>query len=284
MSFATGREVAWAMEQLGYGFVELDIAQPFYNDLLEFAPDVAFMGLLGGTGENGSIQGMMEVMQIPYTHSGVAASATAMNKEMSKAIFRDAGLPVPKGGLMQKDEIQKSHAMDAPYIVKPNDDGSSLGGLFMVDDLTGPTPDLSGTSRDVWLVEEYIPGRELTVGVMGDKALAVHQFDIDGLYDYDQKYHHLDSNHILPAPVPPEIEHRLLDLAEQAHRVLGCRGLSRTDFRWDESKGVDGVCILELNTLPGLRRNSNAGEQAAYRGYSFPQLCDWLIQDASLNR
>lgn len=284
MSFGTGHEVAWAMDQLGYEYVTIDIAEQFHGELLDFAPDVAFMALLGGTGENGAIQGMMEVMRIPYTHSGVAASAAAMNKEMSKAVFRDAGLPVPKGGLFHRDAIQSSHVMDVPYIVKPNDDGSSLGGLFLIDDLGKAPPDLSGTDREIFLVEEFIPGRELTTSVLGDKALASTQFDIDGLYDYEQKYENLDHNHLLPAPVPPEIDARMFELAEAAHKVLGCRGLTRTDFRWDESRGLDGVFILELNTLPGLRRNSNSGEHAAYKGISFPELCDWLIQDASLDR
>lgn len=284
ISFGSGREVVWAMEQLGYQFQAFDIADDFYRDLVDYSPDVAFMALLGGTGENGSIQGMMEVMRLPYTHSGVAAAAAAMNKEMAKSIFRDAGLPVPEGGLYHRDEIQRTHVMDTPYVVKPNDDGSSLGGVFVVRNHDTPPPNLEGSRREIYLVEEFIPGRELTTSVLGDGVLATSQFDIEGVYDYEQKYQHLDHNRILPAPLPAEIEDFVSDIVKRAHDELGCRGLTRTDLRWDESRGVDGVKILELNALPGLRRNSISGEHAAYRGIEFPELCNWLIEDASLDR
>jgi D-alanine-D-alanine ligase len=170
-----------------------------------------------------------------------------------------------------------------PYIVKPNDDGSSLGGLYLVKDLDAPPPTIT-EERDIYLVEEYIPGRELTTSVLGDRALATSQFEIGDLYDYSSKYEYTHNNHILPAPLPTEIEEYMLDLAVATHQAIGCRGLTRTDFRWDETRGADRLYILEINTHPGFRRDSNSGEHAAYCGIEFPQLCEWLIQDASLHR
>lgn len=288
LSFRSGAEAEWAINQLGHDCRTFDTGADngaeFISDLITYKPDVAFCALLGAPGENGELQGLLEVLKIPYTHSGVLATALAMNKEQSKAIFRDCGLPVPQGKLVHKTDIQTTHQLDVPYVVKPNDDGSSMGGLYLVRDLNSPPPTISETERDIYLVEEFIPGRELTVSVLGDRALAASEFDIGDLYDYTAKYDFTSNNHVLPAPLPENIETQMFGLAVSAHQALGCRGLTRTDFRWDETRGADGLFILELNSQPGFRRDSNSGEHAAYCGIDFPQLCEWLIQDASLKR
>lgn len=284
ISLNAGKDVALAMEELGHETLVLDVAEDFSGPLIRFAPDVAFFALHGGTGENGALQGMMEVLNIPYTHSGVKASALAMDKEASKAMFRDAGLPVPRGRLAAREEFNNGHLFDVPYLVKPNDDGSSLGGFYLVEDEAQPTPDVSASPKDIFLVEEFIPGREFTVSVLNGKGLAVSEFMIDGFYSFENKYEELTNNRVLPADIPADVEARLIELAERAHAALGCRGLSRTDFRWNETQGLDGIYIIELNTLPGFRRNSNSAQHAAHVGVDFPALCNALIQDAAVNK
>lgn len=284
ISLRSGDAVKSAIDTLGYASQIFDIAEDFLPNLRAYEPDVAFCALHGGMGEDGRLQGALEVCGIPYTHSGVLATALAMDKDKSKAVMRAANIPVPVGVIASRSQIEAKHVMNVPYVVKPNNDGSSLGGLYLVNDLQGPPPVIQESTHNTFLVEEFIPGIELAASVLGDRGLAITQFDIEGLYDFEQKYGQTESNHILPAQIPSDIEKRVLELACEAHNALGCRGLSRADFRWDPSRGQDGIYVLEVNSQPGLRPNSNSGEQAALCGISFPELCDWIIKDASVNR
>jgi D-alanine-D-alanine ligase len=222
-------------------------------------------------------------MRIPYTHSGVLASALAMDKEKAKATYRAAGLPVVNSILVPRDDAAREHAMSPPYVVKPNSEGSSVGVYLVHDGANGP-PQLSDTMPDIVMVEAYVPGREMTTAVLGDRALTVTDIITDGWYDYHAKYASGGSRHEVPAKVPPLIFDACMDYALRAHRALGCRGLSRTDFRWDEARGLDGLILLETNTQPGMTPTSLAPEQAAHVGMSFPDLCSWLVEDASCSR
>ncbi|SLN29140.1 D-alanine--D-alanine ligase B [Roseovarius albus] len=284
LSFRSGTEAEWAIKELGHDCKTFDVGSAFVHDLTAYAPDVAFCALLGAPGENGELQGLLELLEIPYTHSGTLATALTMDKTKSKAVLSESNLPVPKGKLVHRQDIEAEHQMDAPYVIKPNDNGSSLGGLYLVENLDNPPPKIKENGRDIFMIEEYVPGRELTVSVLGDRPLAASQFEFEGVNDYVTKYHHASENHTVPAQLPCDVETRLMDLALATHRALGCRGLTRTDFRWDEARGPDGLYILELNSQPGFRRNSYSGLHAKHCGIDFPQLCDWLIQDASLMR
>jgi D-alanine-D-alanine ligase len=251
--------------------------------LADIAPDVAFNALHGRWGEDGCVQGMLEWLRIPYTHSGVLASALAMDKERSKAAYRVAGLPVMESRLACKDEVEARHVLPPPYVVKPNNEGSSVGVYIVAEGANAP-PTLGPAMPEIVMVEAYAPGRELTTTVMGDRALAVTDILTDGWYDYDAKYKPGGSRHVIPAQIPAEIEAACLDYALRAHRTLGCRGVSRTDFRWDEAKGVAGLVLLETNTQPGMTPTSLAPEQAAHVGVSFGALCRWMVEDASCDR
>jgi len=229
------------------------------------------------------VQGLLEWMQIPYTHSGVLSSALAMDKQKTKDAFRGAGLPVVDSVLAPRDEVRARHVIAPPYVVKPNNEGSSVG-VYLVHDAADAPPALSDDMPDMVMVEAFAPGRELTASVMGDRALTVTDILTDGWYDYDAKYSQGGSRHVVPADVPAEIFDACLDYALRAHRVLGCRGLSRTDFRWDDARGLDGLIILETNTQPGMTPTSLSPEQAQAVGVSFPDLCRWMVEDASCNR
>ncbi len=283
ISLAAGEACSEALRLLKYD-VHLVLAEENLPECLSsIRPDVAFNALHGRWGEDGCVQGIFEWMKIPYTHSGVLASAMAMDKQRSKIAYHAAGVPTPESRLMSRADIGEAHAMAPPYIVKPHNEGSSLGGFFLIEEGDDP-PVIPSNSRDVFMIEAFVPGRELTVAVLDGKAIAVSEFDIGKWYDFNSKYTLSDANRILPAKLPPDIYDRCLDLAERAHNGLGCRGISRTDIRWDESLGADGLFALETNTQPGLRPNSNAGQQAACIGMSFPDLCDFLVKDASLDR
>mgnify|MGYP002623824075 FL=1 len=242
-----------------------------------------FNALHGRWGEDGCVQGLLEWLRIPYTHSGVLASALAMDKERSKAAYRAAGLPVVPSGLFPADEVRARHVMTPPYVVKPNNEGSSVGIYIVHEDANGPPP-LSQDMPATVMVEAYAPGRELTTTVVGDRALTVTDILTDGWYDYDAKYKPGGSRHVLPADLPQEIFDACLDYARRAHDVLGCRGVSRTDFRWDEPKGLKGLALLETNTQPGMTPTSLVPEQADHAGIGFGPLCRWLVEDASCNR
>jgi len=283
VSLSTGRECAAALRETGYTVTEIDAGRDLAARLSDMSPDVVFNALHGRWGEDGCVQGLLEWMQIPYTHSGVLSSALAMDKQKTKDAFRGAGLPVVDSVLAPRDEVRARHVIAPPYVVKPNNEGSSVG-VYLVHDAADAPPALSDDMPDMVMVEAFAPGRELTASVMGDRALTVTDILTDGWYDYDAKYSQGGSRHVVPADVPAEIFDACLDYALRAHRVLGCRGLSRTDFRWDDARGLDGLIILETNTQPGMTPTSLSPEQAQAVGVSFPDLCRWMVEDASCNR
>ena len=283
VSLSSGRECAKALRGEAFDVVELDAGPDLYAQLQELKPDVVFNALHGRWGEDGCVQGMLEWLKIPYTHSGVLASALAMDKERSKAAFRAAGLPVVHSELAPADEVRQRHVIAPPYVVKPNNEGSSVG-IYIVNEAANSPPQLGPEMPETVMVETYAPGRELTTTVIGDQALTVTDILTDGWYDYDAKYAEGGSRHVLPAEIPDEITEACLDYAKRAHDALGCRGVSRTDFRWDESRGLDGLILLETNTQPGMTPTSLVPEQGEHVGISFGQLCRWMVEDASCNR
>ncbi len=283
VSLSSGRECADALRVAGYTVVEIalgpDDGATLPSRLAEAAPDVVFNALHGRWGEDGCVQGLLEWLRLPYTHSGVLASALAMDKTRAKQAFRDAGLPVVDSVVACADEVRARHVLPPPYVVKPNDEGSSIG-VYIVHDGAGGPPQLSGAMPAHVMVETYAPGRELTTTVLGDRALGVTEIITDGWYDYDAKYTAGGSRHVVPADIPADIAAACGDYALRAHRALGCRGLSRTDFRWDDSRGLAGLVLLETNTQPGMTPTSLAPEQAAQAGMDFPALVRWMVEDA----
>ncbi|WP_185958914.1 D-alanine--D-alanine ligase [Thalassovita litoralis] len=283
VSLSTGRECAAALRGEGFEVVEVDAGPDLPARLTEIQPDVVFNALHGRWGEDGCVQGLLEWLKIPYTHSGVLSSALAMDKERTKQVYRAAGLPVVDSVLAAKSDVQARHVMPPPYVVKPYNEGSSVG-VYIVQEAANGPPHLNENMPDLLMVETYAPGRELTTTVMGDRALTVTDIVTDGWYDYHAKYAEGGSYHVVPADIPAEIFDACMDYALRAHQALGCRGLSRTDFRWDESRGLDGLILLETNTQPGMTPTSLSPEQAAKTGISFGQLCRWMVEDASCNR
>ncbi len=288
VSLSTGRECAAALRGEGYQVIEVDAGPDLAARLADISPDVVFNALHGPYGEDGCVQGMLEWLKIPYTHSGVLASALAMDKEKTKEIYRAEGLPVAESRLACKDEVSARHVMEPPYVVKPYNEGSSVG-VYIVNEGANTPPQLAASMPEVVMVEKFVPGRELTTSVMGvgegdPGALCVTDILTTGWYDYEAKYATGGSRHVCPAEIPQEITDACLDYATRAHKVLGCRGVSRTDFRWDEARGLDGLILLETNTQPGMTPTSLTPEQAQARGMTFGQLCSWLVEDASCNR
>jgi D-alanine-D-alanine ligase len=282
VSLATGRPCAEALRVAGYRVVEVDCGPDLYAQLQGLKPDVCFNALHGPWGEDGAVQGILEWLRIPYTHSGILASALAINKIKTKEIYVSNGLPVVHSVLASREAVSEAHVLPPPYVVKPYNEGSSVG-VYIVHEGSN-APRLAAEMPAEVMVETYAPGREMTVTVVGERALCVTDILTDGWYDFDAKYKVGGSRHVLPAQIPAEIEAACLDFARRAHRALGCRGVSRTDFRWDESRGLAGLILLETNTQPGMTPTSLAPEQAAYCGISFPELCAWLVEDASCNR
>jgi D-alanine-D-alanine ligase len=283
VSLVSGREVASALRGQGYEVIELDAGPTVAADLLAINPDVVFNALHGRWGEDGCIQGVLEWLRIPYTHSGVYASALAMDKERAKTAYRIAGLPVAASMLCSREEVRAGHPMSPPYVVKPNNEGSSVG-VYLVHEAANGPAQLDASMPDTVMVEQFIPGRELTTTVMGDRALGVTDILTSGWYDYDAKYKEGGSRHVVPADIPPEITEACLDYAVQAHQALGCRGVSRTDYRWDERHGLNGLVLLETNTQPGMTPTSLAPEQAAVAGISWGEFVRWMVEDASCDR
>lgn len=279
VSLSSGRECAIALRQVGYEVVELDAGRDLPARLAEHAPDVVFNALHGRWGEDGCVQGLLEWLGWRYTHSGVLASALAMDKSRAKQALREAGLPVVDSLIADADEVRARHVMAPPYVVKPNDEGSSVG-VYIVHEAANGPPQLSPQMPARVMVETYAPGRELTVAVLGDRALGVTEIVTEGWYDYDAKYKPGGSTHVIPAAIPDEIAAACREQAVRAHQALGCRGLTRTDFRWDESRGLAGLIILEVNTQPGMTPTSLAPEQAAHAGMDFPALCRWIVEEA----
>lgn len=283
VSLSTGQECATALRQAGYSVVEIDAGPDLVNELTLADPDVVFNALHGRWGEDGCVQGVLEWMKLPYTHSGVLCSALAMDKEKTKDVFRGVGLPVVDSLLMAREDLAGAHPMPLPYVIKPNNEGSSVG-VYLVDLGAEAPPELSADMPDMVMVEAFAPGRELTTTVVGDRALTVTDILTNTWYDYDAKYAEGGSKHVVPAELPEDIFQACLEYALKAHAVLGCRGISRTDFRWDETRGLAGLILLETNTQPGMTPTSLSPEQATAVGIPFPELCRFLVEDASCNR
>ncbi len=282
VSLSSGKECATALRTAGFNVVEIDAGDDLVDRLRDTRPDVVFNALHGRWCEDGVVQGVLEWMRLPYTHSGVLASALAMDKQKTKDVYRAAGLPFAKSVLASKAQIAAAHVMAPPYVVKPYNEGSSVG-VYLVMEGSGP-PSLAADMPDLLMVEAYVAGRELTTTVLGDRALTVTDIVTDGWYDYAAKYETGGSRHVVPADLPAEIFEACLDYAVRAHEALGCRGLSRTDYRWDEARGLDGLILLETNTQPGMTPTSLTPEQAAVCGIDFPALMTWMVEDASCER
>lgn len=288
VSLNSGAQSARALRSLGHDVVEIDVGRDLAAQLEKEKPEIVFNALHGQWGEDGCVQGLLEIMGLAYTHSGVLASSLAMDKQRAKAVFEDAGIASPAGRLISRAEAAGGHAMAPPYVIKPNAQGSSVGVHIIRAGDNRPPAALSAPHWSLGeevLIEQFIPGRELTVAVMGERALCVTEIVTDlAFYDYEAKYAAGGSRHILPAPIPADIEARCMELALRAHRALGCRGLSRADFRYNDQAEGEQIFCLEVNTQPGFTATSLAPEQAAYCGIEFPDLCQWLVEDASCQR
>jgi D-alanine-D-alanine ligase len=263
--------------------VAIDAGRDLCAQLDTAATDKVLNCLHGRWGEDGCVQGLLEWMRLPYSHSGVFASALAMDKQRSKAVFEAAGLPVVESVIVAREDVSRGHVMAPPYVVKPNNEGSSVG-VYLVNTGSNGPPQLADDMPATVMVEAFVPGRELTVSVLGDRSLTVTDILTDGWYDYAAKYQPGGSRHVVPAQIPPDIFERCMDYALAAHKALGCRGVSRTDYRWDESRGAEGLVLLETNTQPGMTATSLTPEQAQAIGMSFGDLCRWMVEDASCDR
>jgi D-alanine-D-alanine ligase len=286
VSLATGAQVVAALRQAGFEVTPIEVTQDLaavIATLQTAKPDAVFNALHGRFGEDGCIQGVLDWLGLPYTHSGLRASAIAMDKAAAKAAFAAAGLPVAPSRIVSPEELEAADPLPLPYVVKPVNEGSSVG----VEILRAGDNRRAEVAR-AWkydrriMAEAYIPGRELTVAVMGDRPLEVTEIDTGNVfYDYDAKYADGGSRHTLPAPVHPAIREQAMEVALRAHHALGCRGVSRADFRYDDTAGEPGrLYILEVNTQPGMTRTSLVPEQAAHLGIGFPELCAWMVKEA----
>jgi D-alanine-D-alanine ligase len=290
VSLASGVPCADALEAEGYQVTRVDVGHDIAAVLSELKPDVAFNALHGPYGEDGSIQGVLEYLQIPYTHSGVLASALAMDKTLAKHVAKVSGIPVAEARVMDRFEIGHEHPMKPPYVVKPVREGSSFGVVIVKEDQSHPPQILSSSEwryGSTVMVERYIAGRELTCGVMGDVVLGVTEIVplSNSFYDYDSKYAAGGSKHVVPAEISPIIYQKIQTLSLKAHQAIGCRGVSRSDFRYDDRFSEDGELIwLEINAQPGMTPTSLLPELAAHAGHSFGDLVRWMVEDASCQR
>ena len=286
VSLVSGRECADALERQGAKVSRIDAGKDVGEVLARTAPDVVFNILHGSWGEDGCVQGILETLQIPYTHSGVLASALSMDKAKAKAVLAAAGVVVPGGGLFDRREVASRHVIEPPYVVKPNAEGSSVGVFGVFEGSNRPPQEVIApdwTFGEEVMVEPYVAGKELAVAVMGDRALAVTEIVSNTeFYDYEAKYSEGGSYHIVPADMPKHAYESALRQAERAHAALGCRGLTRSDFRYDDLKDV--LVLLEVNTQPGMTPTSLAPEQAAHVGIGFDDLVRWIVEDASCPR
>lgn len=279
VSLNSGAACAKALRELGYKVTEIDVGADVAAVLTKTKPDVVFNALHGKFGEDGCVQGLLELLKIPYTHSGVLASALAMDKPMAKKVFAAAGLLCPKGKALSRAELIKGDPLPRPYVIKPACEGSSVGVHIMQEGDNRPLSQVVEEGEH-WLVEEYIPGREITVAVLNDKSLGVTEIrPKTGFYDYTNKYTDGKTEHLCPAPLPKNRYDEVMQLALAAHRALGCRGLSRADFRYDEKH----FYLLEVNTQPGMTALSLSPEIAAHVGISFNQLVKLLVDNATLD-
>lgn len=287
VSLRTGAACAAALEGVGYRVSRIDVQRDVAEVLARTRPDVAFNALHGRFGEDGTIQGMLEILGIPYTHSGVLASALAIRKDRAKAVVAAAGIPVAYAINVSRFEAAKRHVLPPPYVLKPIDEGSSVGVVIVKKDREHTPQEIA---REDWpcgemlMAETFIPGRELTCAVMGGKSLGVTEIQAasGGFYDYDAKYAKGGSVHICPAQILPKIYQHIEECALTAHQAIGCRGVSRSDFRYDDES--DTLVWLEINTQPGMTETSLVPELAAHAGLDFGELVKWMVEDASLDR
>jgi D-alanine-D-alanine ligase len=289
VSLRSGRACAEAATRVGYRVTRIDVGRDIASVLTTVKPDVALNVLHGCPGEDGTLQGILEVLAIPYSHSGVMGSAVAMQKDVAKTLMRAADVPVPEGLVADRREIAKRHVLPPPYVIKPIAEGSSVGVFIVTEQHAHPPQELTRedwTYGDRLIVEKFIPGKELTCAVMGNEALGVIEIvPAVGFYDYEAKYAPGGSKHLLPAPVSSFVYQQVRRLSLAAHRALGCRGVSRADFRYDDRiEGTGGLVCLEVNTQPGMTETSLVPELAAHAGITFDELVRWMIEDASLNR
>ena len=290
VSLNSGNACAEALEGQGFRVTRVDVGPDIATVLTNLRPDVAFNALHGPAGEDGTIQGLLELLRIPYTHSGVLASALAMHKERAKVVMRAAGVSVPEGRVVNRHEAAKSHVLTPPYVLKPVAEGSSMGVIIVRDGRAHPPQEVGRADwgyGDEILAESYVAGRELTCAVMGDKALGVIEIKTASgdWYDYDAKYAEGGSIHVLPAEIKPNLYQRVQELSLTAHQALGCRGISRADLRFDDTPGGTGaLVVLEVNTQPGMTKTSLVPEIAAHAGFRFGELVQWMVEDATLGR
>ena len=288
ISLRSGKACADALERSGYQVSRIDVDRDVAATLRARKPDVALNVLHGRPGEDGTLQGLLEVLGIPYSHSGVLASALAMKKDIAKTVLKSAGVPVPGGMVAARKEAAKRHLLPPPYVIKPVAEGSSVGVFIVREDHKHPPQELTRADwafGDQILVEPYIPGKELTCAVMGDRVLGVIEIvPAVKFYDYEAKYAPGGSKHLLPAPIAADVYREVQRLSLAAHRALGCRGVTRSDFRFDDSLGAKGLFCLEVNTQPGMTETSLVPELAAHAGTSFADLVRWMVEDASLDR
>jgi D-alanine-D-alanine ligase len=289
VSLRSGEACAGALERRGYRVTRVDVDRDIATVLANLRPDVALNVLHGRPGEDGTMQGILEILQIPYSHSGVLASALAMQKDVAKVAMANAGVPVPEGMVVSRQDAAKGHPLPRPYVIKPIAEGSSVGVFIVTEAHEHPPQELH---REDWafgeevLLERYIPGKELTCAVMGDRALDVIEIvPLVRFYDYEAKYAAGGSKHVLPAQILPKVYQQARRLALAAHHALGCRGVTRADFRYDDRpEGTGDVVCLEVNTQPGMTETSLVPELAAHVGITFDELVRWMVEDASLNR
>jgi D-alanine-D-alanine ligase len=288
VSLRSGKACADALERGGFRVTRVDVGRDIATVLRTLKPDVAFNVLHGVPGEDGTLQGVLEILGVPYTHSGVLASALAMQKDMAKVAMQAAGIPVPEGKVVSRAEAAAGHVLARPYVIKPVAEGSSVGVFIVTEEHAHPPQELN---RADWpyerlLVERYIPGKELTCAVLGDRALDVTEIvATTRFYDYEAKYAPGGSRHVLPAEISPFVYQEVRRLALKAHHALGCRGVTRADFRYDDSRtGTEGLVCLEVNTQPGMTETSLVPELAIHAGMTFDELVRWMADDASLNR
>ncbi len=286
VSLISGRECVAALTRLGAEVVAVDAGRDLAERLGAIKPDLVYNSLHGAWGEDGCVQGVLETLQLPYTHSGVLASALAMDKAKAKAVLAAAGVKVPGGDLFDRHIAAREHVMAPPYVVKPNAQGSSVGVFLVFEGANRPPQELASkdwTFGEEVMIEPYIAGKELAVAVLGDRALAVTDIQPrTGFYDYEAKYGEGGSLHVIPAPIPDQVRDAAMRMAERAHAALGCRGLTRSDFRYDGVK--DDLVLLEVNTQPGFTPTSLAPEQAAHVGMEFDELVMWIVEDAGCPR
>jgi D-alanine-D-alanine ligase len=286
VSLVTGAGVADALESRGHRVTRIDMGRDVAQRLLEAAPDVVFNALHGTPGEDGTVQGLMDLMGLKYTHSGLETSVIAIDKELTKLVLVPHGIRMPAGEIVESESLYAADPLPRPYVLKPVNEGSSVGVAIVTREGNYGDPigrDVKGPWQEFerLLAEPFIRGRELTVAVLGDEALAVTELKPKtAFYDYDAKYTDGMTEHVCPADVPAEIEEAMLRLARAAHNVLGCKGASRSDFRWDDEQGEAGIYLLEVNTQPGMTPLSLVPEQARYRGIDYPELCERLVEMA----